>query len=543
MAETKEWTVMFYFAGDNPLAALMVSLLKDIKNAGFHEDVNVIAQFDPNALGVPSKTFDINGIRKFVHQQKRHTATAEAPAAASVIGNGDQPDVHIWPVTIDRLWKDKGLEAQVRDDIMRRHPGFVPPVPDTIDDKASVREALDKFLTFCRAHYPAAHYALFLVGHGMIVANDTFMADENPASFLSLKELGGVLGKFNKATGKADDGDSKLEILGFHNCSMSGAEVAYELHGKANYMLGAEGPTFTASWPYRQILIRLFSTLQKNGGADVAELAKGFFNSCYYNSIDYKLAGLSLDVSLCDLRHAKIMQAPVRALAGSLSKFLPKHTIVANLVLLAHWEAQSYWNEMYTDLYDFCECLKTRCEKTLENVDDQVKTVLGVLAAQCQEVMNALASPDGPLIKRALPTGPALQYSRGLSVYFPWSQPLNPLLLNETYAGYAFAKETKWGAFLKTYLTATMRSRRVFQEGGAKIEDIDVAELGAILSFKSSGMLEGDKTNPQSGHGGSCTCPSIKNYPVLELTSGNAQDNTGRHLPDQGIPQKEKGIF
>ena len=125
MAETKDWTVMFYFAGDNPLAALMVSLLKDIKNAGFHQDVNVIAQFDPNAQGVPSKTFDINGIRKFVHQQKRNRAMAEHTAtAASVIGDGDQPDVYIWPVTIDRLWKDKGLEAQVRDGVMRAelHP-------------------------------------------------------------------------------------------------------------------------------------------------------------------------------------------------------------------------------------------------------------------------------------------------------------------------------------------------------------------------------------------------------------------------------------
>ena len=32
----KEWTLMFYFASDNPLAAGIVSQLKSIKQAGFH---------------------------------------------------------------------------------------------------------------------------------------------------------------------------------------------------------------------------------------------------------------------------------------------------------------------------------------------------------------------------------------------------------------------------------------------------------------------------------------------------------------------------
>jgi hypothetical protein len=45
--ETKEWTLMFYFASDNPLAPSIVSQLKSIKDAGFHPDANVIARFDP----------------------------------------------------------------------------------------------------------------------------------------------------------------------------------------------------------------------------------------------------------------------------------------------------------------------------------------------------------------------------------------------------------------------------------------------------------------------------------------------------------------
>ena len=45
--DTKEWTLMFYFASDNPLAISIVSQLKAIKAAGFHHEANVIVQFDP----------------------------------------------------------------------------------------------------------------------------------------------------------------------------------------------------------------------------------------------------------------------------------------------------------------------------------------------------------------------------------------------------------------------------------------------------------------------------------------------------------------
>src|SRR5829696_8825732 len=64
MRETKEWTLMFYFASDNPLAISIVSQLKAIKSAGFHPDANVVAQFDPFTEGTPTHVFDVNLINK-----------------------------------------------------------------------------------------------------------------------------------------------------------------------------------------------------------------------------------------------------------------------------------------------------------------------------------------------------------------------------------------------------------------------------------------------------------------------------------------------
>src|SRR5215212_3119758 len=64
MSPTKEWTLMFFFASDNPLAISIVSQLKALKAAGFHQDANVIAQFDPFTEGTPTHIFDVNLINK-----------------------------------------------------------------------------------------------------------------------------------------------------------------------------------------------------------------------------------------------------------------------------------------------------------------------------------------------------------------------------------------------------------------------------------------------------------------------------------------------
>ena len=67
--KAKEWTLMFYMASDNPLVVNMVSQLKALKAAGFHHDVNVVAQFDPYAEGAPTHIFEVNLINKLTHPE------------------------------------------------------------------------------------------------------------------------------------------------------------------------------------------------------------------------------------------------------------------------------------------------------------------------------------------------------------------------------------------------------------------------------------------------------------------------------------------
>ena len=274
--QTKEWTLMFYFASDNPLASTIVSQLKALKDAGYHPDANVIAHFDPHASNTPVHVFDVNGVNKFWNP------------GLPAIGLSED-DAFKRDLVLDRLWgeKDEKIRAKVKQHVERDMKGatFDPPKPyPRMSGEQTPKDALTNFLKFCREAYPARHYLLFILGHGQVVGNDTLLYDDNAAEHsLTLTELGQVLRCFNTDV-HSDNEPGQVEMITLHSCSMSALEVAYELKGAANYMLASQGPMYVGNLPYKQILIRLFGKLKagllpqtngtaKNGKPDFVQQA------------------------------------------------------------------------------------------------------------------------------------------------------------------------------------------------------------------------------------------------------------------------------
>ena len=156
---------------------------------------------------------------------------------------------------------------------------------------------------------------LFMLGHGVVVGNDVFMFDEHAEkNSITLSEMGETLSEFKV---KIQEQGSTFELVSFHSCSVSSLEVAYELKGTANYMLASQAPAFVGSWPYRQILIRIFNDLERNG-KDTEDLIDDIFSYCVYNSADFLLAGYSHQVTLCDLRRVEDLKGPMKDLTLAL---------------------------------------------------------------------------------------------------------------------------------------------------------------------------------------------------------------------------------
>ncbi|HEY0404574.1 MAG TPA: clostripain-related cysteine peptidase [Pyrinomonadaceae bacterium] len=527
-----EWTLMFFFAGDNQLSPSMISELKAIKDAGFQLDTAVLAHFDPNEIGAPTRVFNVNQARK-------------QDATTSRIGDDKDPFVRnlneddVKPDTIDTYAGiaskriKKGLEE-----------------PDTLD----VREALTLFLGFCRENHRAKHYMLFLVGHGMIVGSDAFLPDDHvivkknspfpgdkiiadsdklspgelPITALSLKQLEEVVRGFSEQVKEQGD---EFELLALHSCSMSAIEVAYQLKDTANYMMATEGVSFVGSWPYRQLLKKTFNTVEaakkKDSDVDVPELMSDLYFLSLHNGTDFLSAGYSSDLALCRLRAGEVgeLTEPLKRLVAALKRGLEagsrnlkkreRDERVKDLILLAHWKAQSFWQENYTDLFDFCLCLSKSCD-----ANDELQEAI---RDACDDVTRRI----GALVVHSDHFGSKYQYAHGLSVYFPWSKAVededNGILkrYEEEYAFTGELGEDSWFSFLEMYFTETQRDTRAKEEGVRNEEQRSgfaaarefAKPFGSLSRVKPSPELSGGGGKPSPEVGAVCSCVSIKNYP------------------------------
>ena len=232
-------------------------------------------------------------------------------------------------------------------------------------------------------------------------------------------------------------------------------------------------------------------------------------------------------------------------------------------ILLAHWRSQSYWQESYTDIADFCFCLLRELKKeagessdtmheiicackdvlrVLRKETDSFNTITNDVLEECADESNKAISDH--VILMAEFAGPAYQYANGLSVFFPWSQPETDIPVLEEYRSYKFNRETSWLTFLEMYWRTTMRRTHKTEiapmptlppdeqdEMKTLFEDIASLMFNPRGALGRSAELE-KKTDPTDPTGDDCTCPSIKNFPH----DTRAQEERWAQAAPDGLP-------
>jgi hypothetical protein len=464
----RQWTVLAYLAGDNNLSAEMVWALQEMKKAavGPDEAVTVVAQFDPQGYGLATQRFVINKKRARAGAVKGDGG-ADAVNDFHLNGTGRQSgslydDADLAEKLDEKLNRD--FIADLVSVVVTNRKKFptltrhIPPTPgktvvlppqiaDPATDDTGNPWTLLRFLYWGVKNFPAEKYMVVLSGHGSGSDGD-FLKDESSGGSLTVRALGEVFAALRRFGVKAD-------ILGLDSCLMSTAEVYFELRGSVDVMVGAEGVEPNAGWPYFEIM----DDLARNPGASPREYARRvveLYTGYYFN---YALGGVSVDLAACDVTKAGELKDGLSRLSeellAQLAKGSPAARQVADALLAAHWTAQTYKFDQYTDLRDFCAELKGR--------------VPGKVAKACEQVIAAVES----VVLRCCTSGPEAQYSSGLSVYFPWAQ------IAEEYKDLDFARATKWGSFLTEYV------ERVSRRGPRReCEDVKGRALKAVLNPK-----------------------------------------------------------
>ncbi len=226
-----------------------------------------------------------------------------------------------------------------------------------------------------------------------------------------------------------------------------------------------------------------------------------------------------------------------------------KTDLLRDLILLAHWKSQSYWQETYTDLYDFCWCLHNYCVDHGDKAEGELLDLVRAIRNVCLDITAVLDERDEQsAIVASVFAGPAYQYSHGLSVYFPWSEPLSDTPFMEEYKEYKVnqpakestetteadgetlleQKEFFWHDFLTAYFKETMRKTRKEearevpdvtpgQEVNEDVLDAELFEDRANLVYTEEGRLNTAyalaKASPQDLTGDDSVTFSVKNYP------------------------------
>jgi Clostripain family len=434
-----DWTIMLYLSGDNSLSEDMIRALKDIATEGPPERVAITIQYDPRAPGLPTFVYALGD--KVPVQENQELA--------------EKTEAEFGPLPIRQHLKDLVLNENSAD-------------PKVLAD----------FIRWSAKNYQSKYRMLILSGHGSGAVGD-FLTDGNAKSgqpgSLTIPRLrrafelaqggGGHERRHGESfseqelTSAGEGRPRLLDVLGMDSCLMGMAEVCHEVSEFVDYLVGSEGFVPNAGWPYAYLLDRL----KKRKDRRPAELAKCIVDDVVAHYTGFVPAGVSIDMSACELSEIKM-----KALADAVAKLSQAlraglaDPAIQDLIVTAHWRAQSYKREQHTDLLDFSALLQTIAARS------QAGKKTEELIEACEEVVKAVKTT----VIRQGSCGIEFQYSHGLSVYFPWSFTTLSTLRPYSRLRFAAGQASGWSRFLEGYLRETQRQPRQSQaaEAGAGVD-------------------------------------------------------------------------
>ncbi len=426
MANGEQWTVLVYLAGDNNLDSFGLADLREMKQVGSTDHVNVVAQFDRAGSTLSSKRYFLQRgteLRDDAVADLGETNTGDPKILEDFLhwGATTYPAAHYLLVLWNHGagWDDTNIYRLARRDLglsvtRRGARADGPEIGATGAISFSHLRALSRH-RFRRA--------LFRSTVERAVAARAIAFDDGAQDFLDNLEVKRVLTRFCDATGK------KLDVLGMDACLMSMIEVTYQLRGCVGYTVGSEELEPGEGWPYAEILTSLTRRPQQTPEALAKMIVRRYLAS--YGR------GAGVTQSAFDLAKAEELKNVIDRLGRALSRGLADASVRA-AIITARAQVQQYDDPpQYVDLSDLCQLIRSGTKQ--KSVVDACRTVEAAVA-------------DGGFVVASGFRGKAVAHSTGVSIYFP-TRELSPL-----YRRLDFAKKASWNEFLARYLTRLRRS-------------------------------------------------------------------------------------
>lgn len=307
---------------------------------------------------------------------------------------------------------------------------MTPTSDNAISDMGEVDMAdvgtLKDFINWTMSNYLANHYVLVLWDHG---AGCLGCCEDytNGNDSLTLPKLSQALSGL----------PAIIDVMFFDDCSMSMAEVAYQIRDYANIMIGPEALGYSPGF-YEAYLFALVSNSSMSPYALASEIVRDYMVWC--NNMHVSNATMSA----FDLTKITALTSAINNFALRMKE---KETPYNELIELARNLTEEYPGPTsgetgyYIDLYHLAQL-------TLQNVPDaEVRDAAG-------QLMGAISDATIMVQNISLPN------SHGLAVYFPADETKYNRYKSEYYAT-DFADETVWGGFLENHFTGHLLTIQV----------------------------------------------------------------------------------
>ncbi len=405
----KKWTVMVWMAGDNNLESFGEKDLAEMKRVGSNDEMNVVVQFD-SMRDDRTRRYEVTAGRDVdgdIVQELGETNTGDPLVAI---------DFFRWAITaypaerlLGVIWNhgagidDTDIYADAAPRAVRGSRGVAAVAGH--GNQGVVRRAL------------SSRYRRALFGTTVAqAAQDRAIAfDDTSRDFLDNVELKRVLVEVKRATSRTFD------VLGFDACLMNMIEVAYQLKGTSQVVVGSEELEPGEGWPYDRVL----ETIAANPEITGSELGRRI--------VDLYVEAYRDDVvtqSAFDLAQLDGAAGTIDALAKALTKAI-KHATEFTAVSKALNATQRFDAADFVDLGHFCQELSKRSKS--------------VAVKSAAKATSAAIATGGGFVLAERHRGAGVSNASGVSIYFPRGH------VNKAYNKLDFAKATGWRAFLDAF--------------------------------------------------------------------------------------------
>ncbi len=299
VVEQKKWTVLVYLNAANDLYSFSKLNMNQMEQVAGNPDVRFVVQWKQSKNAFAGSTFD--GVRRYLVKQ-------------------DDTDEIVSELVQNDLRQDSGGSLDMGD-------------PQTLND----------FITWGETYYPADRTILILWNHG----NGWRRSPEDglPTRAFSYDDEYGTSIK-QWETDEALNGHH-LDVIAWDASLMQMMEVAYEMRGYADYIVGSEESPPAEGYPYHLI----FDEFRDNPDDSTENLTKAFVDGMLENPLYFlrKITQSSIDTTKLEALRSSI---------SNMGEMLTdnKDTIGA-AVQAVRDDSQSYSQSglrYYRDLYDVC---------------------------------------------------------------------------------------------------------------------------------------------------------------------------------------------